>query len=263
MLFSALSEFLKVVKEKTKHDYVAEYLDQGGNCLELLQTLEVDSAVPPILVFELVTYILLKITEKCHKYQSSAYEACRYMLNNYITVINKMISMSSTTPERKVCLKLLTAIVTFSTNLAKDVLVNVNIRSANLELLTKHTEEKNSVRNHFIHFLTAFLIDGHYPALSMLLEKKGIITSIIRGLKFDSADTVCIVITAMKNHILENPLVSKTSKMKTFNTIVVRDIVNLYNWKGPEGFKAQKHNKETNAVVVSPFFQINCYKGDF
>lgn len=250
-VISALSEFVKVVKEKTKHDYIAEYLDQGGNCLELLQTLEIDSTVPPNIVFDLVTCILLKIIEKCHKYHSSAYQACKYMLNNYIIVINKMISMSSTTPERKICLKLLTTIVTFSSNLAKDVLVNVNIRSANLELLTKHTEEKNSVRDHFIHFLTAFLIDGHYPALSMLLEKKGIITSIIRGLKFDSADTVCIVMTAMKNHILENPLVSKTAKMKIFNTVVVRDIVNLYNWKGPDGLKAQKQNNKATTVVVS------------
>lgn len=221
--------------------------------MELLQLLEHDTTVSPVLVFDLVTHILLKITEKLPKHQSSAYEACRYLLNNYIVVINKMISMSSTTPERKACLKLLTAIVTFSSNLAKDVLINVNIRSMNLELLTKHTEEKDSVRDHFIHFLTGFLVDGHYPALSVLLEKKGFITSIIKGLQFDSVDTLSIVITAMKNHILENPLVSKTAKMKTFNTIVVRDIVNLYNWKGPQAIRAQKKNKEVMTITVSSF----------
>lgn len=239
------------MKEKSKHDYIVEYLEHGGNSLELLQILEIDSTVSPIIVFELVTYILLKITEKCPKYHSSAYEACRYMLNNYIAVINKMISMNSTTPERKTCLKLLTAIVTFSNNLAKDVLINVNIRSINLELLTKHTGEMESVRDHFIHFLTAFLVDGHYPALSVLLDKKGFLTSIIRGLQFDSADTLCIVVTAMKNHILENPLVSKTAKMKTFNTIVVRDIVNLYNWKGPQALKTQNNSKEILMSAVS------------
>lgn len=252
-LLVALTEFLNAVKEKTKHDYIVEYLDQGGGCLELLQILEVDSTVSPITVFELVAHILLKIIEKCPKYQSSAYEACRYVVNNYIAVINKMISLSSTTPERKACLKLLTAMVTFSTNLAKDVLINVNIRSTNLELLTKHTGEKESVRDHFIHFLTAFLIDGHYPALSVLLEKKGFITSIIKGLQFDSVDTLCIVITAMKNHILENPLVSKTAKMKIFNTIVVRDIVNLYNWKGTQGLKSQRKGKDINITVSTIF----------
>lgn len=226
-------------------------MENGGNCLELLQILEIDSTVPPVIVFEIVTHILLKVIEKYHNFQNSSYEACRYLLNNYIMVINKMIGMSSTTLERKVCLKLLTVIVTFSPNLAKDVLLNVNIRSTNLELLTKHTGEKDSVRDHFIHFLTAFLIDGHYPALSVLLEKKGFLTSIISGLKFDSADTLCIVITAMKNHILENNLVSKTAKMKTFNTIVIRDIVNLYNWKGPQAVITSKKNKGNVAVSVS------------
>lgn len=250
-VFSAIADFLNVIKQKSKHDYVLEYLDQGGNCLELLQILEIDSTVPPTTVFELVTHILLKITEKSPKYQGSAYEACKYMLNNYVTVINKMISITSTSQERKVCLKLLTAMVAFSNNLAKDVLININIRSTNLELLTKQTGEKDSVRDHFIHFLTAFLVDGHYPAMSVLLEKKGFITSIIKGLQFDSVDTLCIVITAMKNHILENQLVSKTAKMKTFNTMVVRDIVNLYNWKGPGGLKFQKRNKEVATVMVS------------
>lgn len=253
--FSALSSFLNVIKEKTKHDYILEYLSSGGSCLELLQTLEIDSLVPPVLVFELVTHMLLEIKGKHHSYQSAAFEACRYILNNYIAVVNKMISISSTTSERKVCLNLLSAIVSFSSNLAKDVLLNISIHSTNLELLTKQTGEPNSVREHFIQFLTRFLVDGHYPALSMLLEKKGFITSIIPGLKFDSAFTVCIVITAMKSHVLENPLVSKTVKMKTFNTTVVRDIVNLYNWKGPEVLKAQKKNKDVS-VVVSEFVII-------
>lgn len=238
-----------------------DYLEHGGNCLELLHILELDSTVPPVIVFEIVTYMLLKITERHYnKYRNSSHDACRYILNNYIMIINKMIGMSSTTLERKVCLKLLTAMVTFSTNLAKDVLINVNIRSTNLELLTKHTGEIDSVRDHFIHFLTAFLVDGHYPALSVLLEKKGFLTSIINGLKFDSSDTLCIVITAMKNHILENPLVSKTAKMKTFNTVVIRDIVNLYNWKGPEALKSQNKNKEINLVQVSNLVLYYHYK---
>lgn len=259
-LVIALNAFLTVLKEPKKHDYLIEYLDNGGNCLELLHILETDSTVSPVLVFELINFILLKISSSCPQYQSAAYEACRYLISNYISVINKMISLSSTTPERKACLKLITAIVAFSPNLAKDVLINVNFQSANVELLTKNTGENDSVRDHFIRFLTAFLVDGHYPALSVLLEKKGFITSIIKGLQYDSVDTLCIVISAMKNHILENPAVSKTAKMKTFNTIVIRDIVNLYNWKGPQKLNAQRKgkNKSTVSVVVSRFdYYIN------
>lgn len=248
--FLALQNFLDAIKDSESHDYILEYLENGGSCLELLQVLEQNSAIPPSAVFEIITHILLRISSSYPQYQSSAYESCRYLLNNYITVINKMINMSSTTPERKSCLKLLTAMVAFSPILAKDILMHVNFHSSNVELLTKHTGETDSVRDNFIQFLTAYLVDGHYPALSVLLEKKGFFTSIITGLKFDSADTLCLVISAMKNFILENPSVSKTAKMKTFNTVVIRDIVNLYNWKGPAGFRALKKNK-SSVVTVS------------
>ncbi|CAH1997259.1 unnamed protein product [Acanthoscelides obtectus] len=240
----ALQDFLNAIKSETsRRDCITDYLQNGGSCIELLQTLEFDSSLPPSLVFEIVAYVILKIGASCAQHLNSSQEACRYLLNNYVAVVNKMINLSSTTPERKACLKLLTAMVTLSPALAKDVLVHVGFHQTNVELLTKHTGEKNSVRDHFIRFLTAFLVDGHYPALSMLLEKKGFITSIVGGLQYDNADTLCMVINAMKNFILENTSVSKTAKMKTFNTTVVRDIVNLYNWKGPSGFRNEKKNK--------------------
>ncbi|KAJ8964980.1 hypothetical protein NQ317_006386 [Molorchus minor] len=37
--------------------------------------------------------------------------------------------------------------------------------------------------------------------------------------------------------------------MKVFNTLVVKDIVNLYNWKGPAAFRAQKKNKPVTVMV--------------
>ncbi|CAG9865333.1 unnamed protein product [Phyllotreta striolata] len=247
---NALQQFSEAINNDNKHDYVLDYLEAGGNCLELLQILEQNSTISPVAIFDVISLILLKISSSYPQYRSSAYESCRYLLNNYITVINKMLNMSSTTPERKSCLKLLTSMVAFSPVLAKDILINVSFHTANIELLTKHTGEKNSVRDNFIKFLTAYLVDGHYPALSTLLEKKGFITSIIQGLKYDSVDTLCLVVSAMKTFILENPYVSKTAKMKTFNTVVIKDVVNLYNWTGPAGFKATKKNNR--ATLVKP-----------
>ncbi|XP_023012983.2 nucleolar pre-ribosomal-associated protein 1 [Leptinotarsa decemlineata] len=249
----AIKQFLGALSKSEEHDYVLEYLESGGSCLELLQILELDSTIPPSLVFELVTHVLLRIEASFPQYQSLAFEACRYILNNYVTLLNKMMNLSSTTPERKASLKLLTAMVTLSPTLAKDVLIHINFHSTTVELLTKHTGEKDSVRDHFIKFVTAYLVDGQYPALSILLEKKGFIKSVVSGLLSDSADTLCLVISAMKNHILENPSVSKTTKMKTFNTLVVKDIVNLYNWKGPQSGKTHKTNK--NPVVTVDEFE--------
>ncbi|CAH0564314.1 unnamed protein product [Brassicogethes aeneus] len=244
-----ITKFLNCVKENNKHDIIFEYLECGGNCLELLQQLELESSLNPCLVFELVTHILLQINAKYAHYQNSANDACRYILSTYVTLINKMINLSSSTVERRTALKLLTVIATMSLNLAQEVLVKVNFNQTNLELLTKHTGQKDSVRDVFIHFLTGFLVGGHYPNLILLLRKRGLLTSIIRDLQFDNCETVCLVITVMKSHILENPNVSKTDKMKTFSTPVVRDIVNLYNWKGPASFKAQRKDNKFKVEV--------------
>lgn len=70
----------------------------------------------------------------------------------------------------------------FSSNLARDLLLNVKFHSANIELLTKHTGEKNSVRDYFVRFLTAFLVDSEWHTLSVLLDKSGLLTSIISGI---------------------------------------------------------------------------------
>jgi nucleolar pre-ribosomal-associated protein 1 len=249
MFSQAFQGFLQLIEENSKHDCILTYLEDGGSALEILQSMDGESTVPPVLIFEIVNHILLQVNARISKYANQAIDWCRYLLSSYVTLINKMLGLSSSAKERVVTLKLLATIVTFSVGLAKSVLLNVNFNPTNLELLTKVHEGKREVRTAFIHFITAFLVDGHFPALVVLLEKKGLMTSIIRDLKFDDADVVVLVITAMKNHILENESVTKTSKMKTFNTAVVRDIVNLYNWKGPEGLS--NANNQTKAVRVS------------
>lgn len=102
------------------------------------------------------------------------------------------------------------------------------------------------MRQAFINFVTAFLIENHYPTICILLDKKGLLTSIMSGLKFDRASDVCMVMATLKTSILENPLMGKTQKMKLFNTQVVKDIINLYNWKGPDG------RKKGHSTTVSP-----------
>lgn len=256
-----MENFLHVIKTDKQHDYVADYLQCGGNCLELLQILELDSGIAPSLIFNILNRILLKIIKNHPEQQQSSLEACQYLLRNYVPVLNKMLGLSSSAQERCAALGLLATLVTFSPLLAKDILLNISFHQTNLELLTKHTPD----RKHFIHFVTSFLVQGHYPTLALFLEKKFILSSIIKGLQYDIADTVCLALTAMQNNILENVLVSKTVKMNTFNTLVVRDIVNLYNWKGPEGLnkknvhiEVDKYEKSKVSESVHAFLLVLC-----
>lgn len=246
--FVGILKFLQALNGRNTHDVVCEYLEEGGSCLELLQLLETD--VQPVFIFDIVTKVLLTISANLPRYQAAAQDACRYLLNNHITLVNKMLGLNSSANDRKIMLKLLTVIVTLSTTLAKDVLLKVNFNQANIELLTKNTNDAEDVRYFFIRFLIAFVVDGQYPTLMVLLEKKGLLTSIMKGLQYDDGDCVCMVMTALKMHILENLFVSKTTKMLTFNTQVVKAIVNLYNWKGKGHAPDVTKKRKLKAVSV-------------
>jgi hypothetical protein len=61
----------------------------------------------------------------------------------------------------------------------------------------------------------------------------GLLASIIPGLLYDSPDTVHLVLTTLQNTVLKNVSISKTAKLHTFSTSVVRSLLTLYDWKGP------------------------------
>lgn len=223
--------------------------------------MEGESNVLPVFVFEIVSKILLTISTRLPQHQNAAHEACRYCLNTYIALINKMLSLNSKIAERKIALQFLTSMVAFAPSLAKDVLVNVNLNATNIEVLTKTSKELQDVRFYFIQFLIAFLVSGQYATLAVFLEKGGLLLKITSGLQYDDADCVCLFITALKNHILENPSVLKTSKMKIFNTQVIKSIVNLYNWKGKPF--AETPHKKTHQVDQADKSKVSHAVHDF
>jgi hypothetical protein len=61
--------------------------------------------------------------------------------------------------------------------------------------------------------------------------------SIIPGLLYDSSNTVQLVLTTLQNTVLLNMSISKTAKLHTFSTSVVRNLFTLYDWKGPLRWK--------------------------
>lgn len=84
----------------------------------------------------------------------------------------------------------------------------------------------------------------------------GLLTSIIPGLLYDSSNTVHLVLTTLQNRVLMNMSVSKTSKLHTFNTAVVRSLLALYDWKGP--LKWNPTRKNQNDEIVGTNEVRNC-----
>ena len=71
----------------------------------------------------------------------------------------------------------------------------------------------------------------------------GLLTSIIPGLLYDSANTVNLVLTTLQNRVLFNMSISKTAKLCTFSTPIVKSLLTLYDWKGPLKWKPARKNQ--------------------
>jgi hypothetical protein len=81
----------------------------------------------------------------------------------------------------------------------------------------------------------------------------GLLTSIVPGLMYDDCNTVHLVLTTLQHKVLMNMSISKTAKLHTFSTPVVRSLFALYDWKGPMKWNPTQKNQndeteDTNEV---------------
>ena len=169
--------------------------------------------------------------------------------------IQSMLSNQSNAKQRKVVFKMLTAMVTMGETLPRDILINLSLNTQVLDAVVRQTKPKNpdNVRTSFIHFILAVLVDSRNSVIRSLLDKRYVLMSIFPDLIYDSHDIVNLVLTTVKKYILENPGISKTTKLHIFSTPVVQSLVNLYNWKGPRNWPGLKKEKEkTKVEEVNP-----------
>ncbi|XP_008209600.1 nucleolar pre-ribosomal-associated protein 1 [Nasonia vitripennis] len=246
--FSTLQKFITLCSQNNKKDLAAEYLQAGGSVLEILRLLdssEKKNINNASTVFAAMHIAIMKILAQYPQMQSSAEEACRHLINTHLASIHLMLSAQSKPKNRKIVLKLLAAVVSLGGTLPRELLNHLSFHSQLLEVLVTHSKptDPQSVRTCFIHFILAFLIDGTASDVRALLEKRGVLSSIFAGLTYDYSNVVQLVLTTVKKYILENPIITKTTKLHVFSTPVVQGLVNLYNWKGPKNWPGHKKQK--------------------
>lgn len=87
----------------------------------------------------------------------------------------------------------------------------------------------------------------------------GLLTSIIPGLLYDSSNTVHLVLTTLQNTILMNMSISKTAKLRTFSTAVVRSLLTLYDWKGPLKWIPTRKNQNDEILGTNEVRKCQLY----
>lgn len=162
-----------------------------------------------------------------------------------MSTIEIMISESSGPRHRKIVLKLLTSMVTLNSDLGVEVLNQAPLTPKHLQHVVEkpNFKEKDNVRTSFVFFMTSFLVEGHLPLIKALLEKQGLLALVIPGLVNDEAEAALMFLNILKKNVVDNPLISKSLKLKTFSHQVLHNLFKVFSWKGPPELSQEARNE--------------------
>ncbi|KAH0557286.1 hypothetical protein KQX54_002777 [Cotesia glomerata] len=246
--FGALRKFV-ALGSTSPAQILADYLDSGGNVMEILRLLDgLDKKRlnDVALVFNASALVIMRTIATHPQQQPSTIQACRFILNTHISLLRSLMSKSVFPRQRKSALKLLTSMVMLGDSLPRNILTHLTFDRETISLLAKQTKpsDPESVRVCFINFLLAFLIDTEPWTVRCLVDKSELLASIFPELTYDRANLVHLVLNVLKKYLLENPAVSKTQKHHLFSVQVIESIVQLYNYRGPRSWSDSRRKNQ-------------------
>lgn len=273
-----MRQFLQLSEKRPQ--LVGKYLEKRGKPLELAEALEridKNNIWHVSYVCDALQLVLLEIqSNKCDLMESAVY-ASRYFLKSHSTIIDSLLQSTSGV-HKKIALKLLTVMVCVEPSVGRLILSSYPLLSSTNEInkfLSHSQHELNSnndsvntdngksyskgekvetVRQCYIHFVLAYLVDGNTLLIRNILDRASIIQSIIAGLMYDDATTVCVVMATLQKYVLECFEISKTKKIHVFDVNCCKSLTRLYDWRGPTGLltseqKNKKNDESLNAEL--------------
>ncbi|XP_017058522.1 LOW QUALITY PROTEIN: uncharacterized protein LOC108099477 [Drosophila ficusphila] len=230
----------------TRPKLAAKYIEKRGKPLELAEAFErIDKSnlLHVDYLTEALQRVVMEILTNQKNHMESATHGCRYFLKVHGGVLENLLQ-SSRPSHRRNALKLLTAIVCVDPQLGRqvlnsyDVLSNVTVMQQMLSHAKNDYQNEDTVRKAYIHFVLAFLVDGNTLLIRNILDRGHLIGVLARGLVYDDHVTVCVVLNALRQYVLENPEIQKTKKVLVFDLVCCKNLRRLYDWEGPTGLSA-------------------------
>lgn len=261
---------------------LSKYLEKRGKPLELAESMErIDKTNiwHVSYICEALRLILLEIQSKRSDLMESAVYASRYFIKSHATIIESLLKPNASAHNKKIALKLLTAMVCIEPGLGRIILSTYPALSNSNEIkqFLAHNQEKDNnkqqshkdqheseenlfcrrlkkfetIRQCYIEFVLAYLIDGNTLLIRNILDRGGIIRDIIAGLVYDDAHTVCVFLVALQKYVLECPEISKTKKIHVFDVSCCKSLARLYDWRGRKFISLPNKSKEAEAELQS------------
>uniref|UniRef100_A0A2C9LFH0 URB1 N-terminal domain-containing protein n=1 Tax=Biomphalaria glabrata TaxID=6526 RepID=A0A2C9LFH0_BIOGL len=109
--------------------------------------------------------------------------------------------------------------------------------------------DPQDVRSCMVLLTLAFLLDSDNAVITVLVQQKTFLQFVIAGLMYDSKEVVVDTLATLMDKVVKCPGVSKTDKIKLFSEVTLKQICELFNWKGPTGWTAGKKSKSQEELV--------------
>ncbi|XP_007424576.1 nucleolar pre-ribosomal-associated protein 1 [Python bivittatus] len=249
----------KLLPSNEQYDVVEGYIKVSIECVEIFKLLDGERRPENemLLIFQALENILLRTASDLSHFRVVGMNIVKKLINSYMKLIYAALYSESHRMSR-LCLTLLSAMVTQGPDAARDVYSHFDFNNKFLSNLVKKRDYKGKpdIRTAYIQYALSFLIAGDHSILVQVLELKDFIPDIIRtGLKEDRISTINLLLSTLESKVVLNKNISKTQKVHFFTSEILNHIASLYRWNGitdvsTEDVKASQDCEEPGKLLV-------------
>ena len=163
------------------------------------------------------------------------------------------LAPSSNANQIKAALRLLISMVRLSHITAREVISTFDFSHTCVAsiLQRRSLTEVPDVRSTYLIFITSFVAEEDSMLLRTLGENREILQPLFEGLIYDSVRVVEMFLDNLRNFLASSNLLSKTLKLRIFNSYTCQHLSRLYFWQGPQKApkKSLKEDKDGKQAV--------------
>ncbi|KAM9319582.1 nucleolar pre-ribosomal-associated protein 1 [Gastrophryne carolinensis] len=236
---TGLEQFLSLARKLPSpnlYDVVEGYIKISVECLEILKLLDGERRPESetMLIFQVLEAILLRTAGDLAHLSVAGVNIVKNLLNAHMKLLYASV-YSETHRMSRICLNLLSAMVTQGPDCARDVFSHFDFNNKFLPGLLKKRDKQGrpDVRMAYIQFALSFLISGDNTIIVQVLELKDFFGEIFStGIKEDRISTINLLLSLLQNKVIHNKAVTKTQKVRFFTSAILNHIASLYRWNG-------------------------------
>ncbi|KAM4701657.1 nucleolar pre-ribosomal-associated protein 1 [Discoglossus pictus] len=242
----------------TLYDVVEGYIKISIECTEILKLLDGERRPESeiMLIFQALEAILLRTASDLSHLNVAGLNIVKKMLNTYMKTIYACV-YAETHRMCRICLNLLSAMVTQGSECARDVFSHFDFNNKFLPGLLKKRDKQGrpDVRMAYIQFALSFLISGDNATIVQILELKDFFGEIFStGIKEDRISTINLLLSLLETKVVHNKAITKTQKVRFFTSVILNHIASLYRWSGIVDVRSEdaknKDPKEAGKAMI-------------